>query len=300
MPQISIMLRLNPSHFDDYELIDAGEGEKIERFGPWVLIRPEPQAIWKKAFSPEKWKSMAHVCFIPDGGSGGTWQKLKPEMPDQWLISYQNKGLKLKFRLGLTGFKHVGIFPEQASNWDFIFENTRKIKNPKILNLFAYTGGASLAARAAGADVIHCDSIKQVVNWANENMNLSGLTDVRWLVEDAFKFVKKEAAKGKIYQGIILDPPAWGHGPKGEKWKLEEMIAELMEHVAALLDERKHFLVFNAYSLGYSPMLIENLVLSTLKIKRTQVESGELYVPDQSGRNLPGGIFCRSTRGLKN
>ena len=189
--------------------------------------------------SEKEWEKRADASFEQDGSSSGTWKR-QPDMPDQWYVRYQPQGMNIKFRLGLTRFKHVGIFPEQAVNWDFIHQQSKSLgsalpKPPKVLNLFAYTGGASLAARAAGADVIHCDSIKQVVNWANANQEASKLKDIRWLVEDAFKFVKREANRDRRYNGIILDPPAWGHGPKGEKWKLEDQINELVEYVAKIL-----------------------------------------------------------------
>ena len=202
--------------------------------------------------------------------------------------------MSLKFRLGLTAFKHVGIFPEQAVNWNYIYDSVKKMPDARVLNLFAYTGGASLAARAAGADVIHCDSIKNVLNWASANMQASQLGNIRWLLEDAFKFVKREAKRGNTYQGIILDPPAYGHGPKGEKWKLEDMVNELTEYVSQILDRRKCFLVFNSYSLGFSPLVLYDLVHTHFgpKVLR-RAEWGEIYLQESSGRKLPAGIFLR-------
>ena len=194
----------------------------------------------------------------------------------------------------MTGFKHVGLFPEQAVNWDYIYDSALNIPNAKVLNLFAYTGGASLAARAAGASVTHCDSIKNVVSWANTNMQSSRLSDIRWMVEDAFKFVKREARRGNLYNGIILDPPAYGHGPKGEKWKLEDMVNDLTESVAQILDREKYFLVFNSYSLGFSPLVIHNLIATHFGKKGLKnAEFGELYAEERSGRKLPMGIFGR-------
>ncbi|HHG83454.1 MAG TPA: oxidoreductase [Bacteroidetes bacterium] len=284
----------SPQGFPDYELIDSGDNEKLERFGRHVLWRPEPQAVWKKALHISEWKKLAHAHFVQEGSASGTWQRLNPDMPDSWNVNYQSGKMKLRFRLTLTRFKHVGIFPEQAVNWDFIYQQAKRLSSPGILNLFAYTGGASLAARSAGADVIHCDSIKQVVNWANGNMQLSKLDNIRWLVEDAFKFVKREAGRGHTYQGIILDPPAWGHGPKGEKWKLDEQIDQLMGFVAKILDPEKGFLVFNAYSLGYSPLILENLVRSHFKPAQIKnLEVGELCLPERSGRRLPAGVYAR-------
>ena len=242
---------LSPDRWKDYELIDCGAFEKLERFGKFITIRPEPQALWPKVYQEREWEKLAHVKFIPKSSSNGEWKKLK-EMPDQWQIGYELQSEKSKdykdiiFRLGLTAFKHVGVFPEQAVNWDYIYSYLKKIQQPKFLNLFAYTGGASLAARAAGAEVTHIDSIKQVVNWANENMQKSNLDNIRWIIDDALKFVKKETRRGNKYQGIILDPPSYGHGPAGEKWKLEENISEMMQAVLQLLDPDKHLLILNA------------------------------------------------------
>src|SRR3989344_5013803 len=192
------MQLLTPQNFTDYELIDVGNFEKLERFGQYITIRPEPQAVWDKTLSNAEWEKRAHIKFMPRSSSSGEWKKFK-QMPDQWKISYElgerrAENSLLTFRLGLTSFKHVGIFPEQASNWDFIFETIKKMSThqPKVLNLFAYTGGASLAAKAAGADVTHVDSIKQVVTWSKENMDLSNLNNIRLVVEDALKFVKRE------------------------------------------------------------------------------------------------------------
>jgi 23S rRNA (cytosine1962-C5)-methyltransferase len=202
--------------------------------------------------------------------------------------------MDLSFRLGLTSFKHVGIFPEQADNWNYIFDACQKMKgsNPSVLNLFAYTGGASLAAKAAGADVVHVDSVKPVVSWARQNMEASKLTDIRWVIEDALKFVKKEAKRGRLYQGIILDPPAYGRGPDGERWLLEKQIGELLEACAQILDPKVHFLVLNLYSMGFSGMVVQNLT----RYYFPQAEAlavGELFVPDRRGAQLPLGTFVR-------
>ncbi|MCX6290780.1 MAG: class I SAM-dependent methyltransferase [Bacteroidetes bacterium] len=309
---------LTPTHFPDYELIDCGEFEKLERFGKYITIRPEPQAVWDKKLSEREWEKTAHVRFVPGSSSSGDWKKLK-DMPDRWVIEYPlmnesqesrvksqeesgnrehpandietaNKIHILKFRLALTAFKHVGIFPEQAVNWDYISESVRlmKAEQPKVLNLFAYTGGASLAAKAAGADITHLDSIKQVVTWSKENMELSGLKDIRWIVEDALTFVKREVKRGKKYSGIILDPPAYGHGSAGEKWKLEDHINEMMKHVLTLLDDQQCFLILNTYSLGFSSLIIENLLSGI-----PEVNTGELYLHATSGHKLPLGVFGR-------
>ena len=223
-----------PQGFADYELIDSGGFLKLERFGQFITIRPEPQAVWDSSLTMPEWEKMAHVRFEPKSSSSGNWVKLKKNMPDQWQIKYAIQSIESKeiaFRLGLTSFKHVGIFPEQAVNWEYIADSVSRmpIQPVRFLNLFAYTGGASLAARAAGAETLHLDSIKQVVNWANENQQLSGLKDIRWVVEDALKFARREVKRGNKYNGIILDPPAFGHGPNGEKWKLEDQINEMVK-----------------------------------------------------------------------
>ena len=295
------MLLLCPQDFPDYELIDCGDFLKMERFGKYISIRPEPQAVWSPAQTISEWRRKAHVEFIPKSSSAGTWNKLR-DMPDQWKMKYLLKdgesASELTFRLGLTSFKHVGLFPEQAVNWDFIYTNTLKIKSmgvdqPKILNLFAYTGAASLAAKAAGADTTHLDSIKQVVNWAKENMELSGLTDIRWLVEDALTFVKREVRRGKKYHGIILDPPAYGHGTNGEKWKMEDMINEMISGVAKLADE-KFFLILNTYSLGFSSIILDNFMQQEFKHFTKQTQTGELFLnATTSDIKLPLGVFAR-------
>ena len=216
------------------------------------------------------------------------------------LSSQKSKGSsQLNFKLSLTSFKHVGIFPEQAVNWKYIYDSIQRLTpNPsppgegrvKFLNLFAYTGAASLAAKAAGADVTHLDSVKQVVTWARENMEQSGLTDIRWIVEDALKFVKREVKRENKYHGIILDPPAYGIGANGEKWKLEENIQEMIFNVLQLLDEKKHFLILNAYSLGFSSLIIENLLKDFAKDK---LETGELFLHSKTSLKLPLGVFGR-------
>jgi 23S rRNA (cytosine1962-C5)-methyltransferase len=288
---------LSPSHWKDYELLDCGDFEKLERFGEVILIRPEPQAVWAKALPEADWTKLHHIRFKGKSATSGEWVKKNAKSPDRWNISYKTEDIAIKFRLGLTSFKHVGIFPEQAVNWDFIAQQVKRFKNPepKILNLFAYTGGASLAAKAAGADTTHVDSIKQVVTWANENQELSGLANIRWVVEDALKFVKRELKRGKTYNGIILDPPAYGHGPNGEKWKLEDHIQEMMHDVMQLLDPEEHFLILNAYSMGFSSVIIENLLKSSMP-NIENLHCGELYLQASSGCKLPLGVFGRCSK----
>lgn len=283
---------LTPQHWEDYELIDCGDFEKLERFGEVTLIRPEPQAVWAKQLPPSEWQRLHDIRFKGRSATSGEWVKKNPKTPDRWHITYKNNDVSIKLRLGLTSFKHVGVFPEQAVNWDYISETVRKFNtpNPRVLNLFAYTGGASVIAKAAGADTTHVDSIKQVVTWANENQELSGVKDIRWVVEDALKFVKREIKRGKKYNGIILDPPSYGHGPNGEKWKLEDHILEMMQEVSLLLDEEEHFLILNSYSLGFSSVIVENLLRGSLKTI-DNLEIGELYLQARAGNKLPLGVF---------
>lgn len=296
---MEVINAIYPQNWKNYELIDSGEGEKLERFGEYITIRPEPQAVWSRNLPEDEWKKQAHVKFIGISSSNGKWDFLK-KMPENWVVSYNHQQLHLEFNLALTKFKHVGIFPEQSVNWDFIYEKVISVKKsvavPKILNLFAYTGGASLAACAAGAETYHVDSIKQVVSWANRNMESSNLKDIRWVVEDAVKFVKREVKRGKIYQGIILDPPAYGHGTDGEKWKLEDQINEMIFDVLTLLDKEHHFFILNTYSLGFSSLIIENLMRDNLKklnLANIHPEYGELYIPSSTQQKLPLGVYCR-------
>jgi 23S rRNA (cytosine1962-C5)-methyltransferase len=295
------MKLLTPHNWPDYQLIDSGDYEKLERFGKYILRRPEPQAVWRKALSEKDWEQKTDAWFkkekgkiASEGNEKGEWI-LRHGMSQQWFIAYAYKEMKLRFRLGLTAFKHVGIFPEQAGNWDYIYNAVRElsIEQPKVLNLFAYTGGASLAAKAAGADVTHVDSVRQVLNWSRENMEASGLDNIRWVLEDALKFVKREVKREKRYQGIILDPPAYGRGPDGEKWILEDNIAELMDTCSKIVDENGFFCILNLYSMGFSPLIAENLIKDYFP-GNLQIELGELFLPDEAGRRLPLSVFGRA------
>ena len=287
----------------DYELIDSGDFEKLERFGRYVTRRPEPQAIWHRSLSEDEWRRIADASFLKTSSAKnderGEWQ-CKAQMPDRWSVEYNYKQMHLKMRLALTSFKHVGIFPEQAANWNFIYDRIEAQQNngvtPKVLNLFAYTGGASLAARAAGAEVTHVDSVKRVVTWSRENMEQSHLDGIRWIVEDALKFVRREVRRGNKYDGIILDPPAYGRGANGEKWVLEENIGEMLECCAALLNEEHGFLVLNLYSMGLSALLARTALRQAFGTTGKE-EFGELYFSDKEGKELPLGTFCRFYRG---
>lgn len=288
--------------FRDYELIDTGNFEKLERFGRYVTRRPEPQAIWRPSLAEEEWRRLSDASFLRDARSDerGEW-RLREGMPSRWTVEYRYRGMRLRMRLGLTSFKHVGIFPEQAANWDFIYDNCLALAGdgrteaPRVLNLFAYTGGATLAARAAGAGVTHVDSVKQVVTWARENMEQSGLEGVRWIVEDALKFVQREVRRGNRYDGIILDPPAYGRGANGEKWVLEDCIGEMLACCAQLLEPERAFLVLNLYSMGLSSTLARTAVRQAFGAPRTE-QWGELCFTDRGGKELPLGTYYRFTR----
>ncbi len=294
------ILSLSPQYWEDYELIDTGGFEKLERFGNYILSRPEPQAIWDKSMPESEWREMADAHFAKEKNNPekGQWNELK-KIPHNWQLDYKNPdGLKMKLNLAMTSFKHIGLFPEQAVNWDYISDTLKSfpIKTPKVLNLFAYTGAASVAAKACGADVTHLDSVKQVVTWSKHNMESSGQEGIRWIVDDAMKFIRREVRRGNKYHGIILDPPAYGRGPDGEKWILEEQINEMLKLCAELLDPDHHFLILNMYSLSFSSMIAANLVKSNFQ-EVNNAEHGELYLVDRFEKNLPLGIFFRFRKG---
>ncbi|MBR7068794.1 MAG: class I SAM-dependent methyltransferase [Bacteroidales bacterium] len=289
-------------NFAAYELIDSGGGEKLERFGTQIISRPEPQAIWPKAMPQSQWDALAVARFEKGAGDKssrhadewGRWV-LKPQAQQQWHITYDGLSRPLTMRLGLTSFKHVGIFPEQAANWDFVYDAVSAIgSSARVLNLFAYTGGASLAAAAAGASVTHVDAVRPVVTWARENMETSGLEGVRWIVDDAQKFVGREVRRGSRYNGIVLDPPAYGRGPDGEKWLIERHLYALLEQCAQLLTtDAPGFVVLNLYSLGYSPIIAKNMINSAFGASQW-VDYGELFVTDAAKRSLPLGVYART------
>jgi len=294
---------LYPASWKDYDLIDSGDFEKLERFGKYVLIRPEPQALWQKVLPDAEWQNLADARFareqadhfrMTDEVKGG-WKR-KPGTPESWQINYTYSGLTMALRLALTGFGHVGIFPEQGDNWNFIFNtiDSWKTEKPKILNLFAYTGAASVVAKSIGADVTHVDSSRPGLNWANQNRLINGLNDIRWVHEDALKFVKREVKRGNRYQGIIMDPPPYGRGPEGEKWTLEKKLNELIYLCSQLLEKKNSFFILSLYAVGLSPLVSLNIVKSHFEID--DPEYGELYLLSKNGRDLPMGTFLRFGR----
>ena len=249
-------------NFLDYELIDAVDGERLERWGDIVLIRPDPQIIWGGDKSDPRWRN-AHAVYHRSNSGGGYWETLK-KVPDVWSINFKD----LTFRLKPMGFKHTGLFPEQAVNWVFADKLIREANRPiKVLNMFAYTGGATLACLNAGAHVTHVDASKGMVQWAKENAVASGLAErpVRWLVDDCVKFVKREIRRGNKYDAIIMDPPSYGRGPDGEVWKLEQNIGELLCDTAKLLSDNPLFLFLNSYTGGFSPTILNYMVEMTLR-----------------------------------
>jgi len=311
----SKILTINAS--SDYELIDSGEGEKLERFGKIFLSRPDPQALWKKKLPPAEWKK-ADALFdtqVVTKNERGDW-KLKVTVPDRWEILFAD----LKFYIKPTAFKHVGIFPEQAPNWDWMRKVIKeyRIQNEgikgegdektdiEVLNLFAYTGGASLACAQAGAKVVHVDGSKVALTWARDNAELSGLKDqpIRWILDDARAFVKREIKRGRKYHGIIMDPPAFGHGPQNEVWKIEDDFLKLVEECISLLTDKPLFFLINGYSAGYSAVAYRNNLLPLVEKFGGNVEIGELAIQESAKektgntiqeevRLLPCGIFAR-------
>lgn len=276
----------------DYELIDTGGGEKLERWGDIVLRRPDPQIIWPLAAETRQWKE-ADGHYHRSSSGGGHWT-FRRQLPDRWNISYG----PLKFHIRPTNFKHTGLFPEQAFNWRWIMDTIRHARRPiRVLNLFAYTGGATVAAAAAGAEVVHVDAAKGMVQWAKENAQLSGLgsAPIRYITDDVFKFVEREIRRGRQYEGIIMDPPSYGRGPNGEVWKLEESLYPFLEKCASILSDQPLFVLVNSYTAGLSPVVLHNLLHMAIQRKRGgSLNCGEIGLPvTSSGLVLPCGIFGR-------
>ena len=262
--------------FENYELLDCSDGEKLERWGNIILIRPDPQVLWQTERVNPLWYN-AHARYHRSKSGGGHWETYK-KVPDVWSIKYKN----LTFNLKPMGFKHTGLFPEQAVNWDLMSSLIRERQGAKVLNLFGYTGAATLACAAAGASVTHVDASKGMVLWAKDNAAACGLSDrpIRWLVDDCVKFVKREIRRGNRYDGIVMDPPSYGRGPDGEVWKIEEQIYELLTLCEQLLSDEPLFFLLNSYTAGLSPSVMKYLVSSVIADKRGgSVECDEIGIP---------------------
>ena len=275
----------------DYELLDMANGEKLERWGKYILIRPDPQIVWPNKTNPKLW-NQAHARYIRSTTGGGHWEKLK-KMDDSWSINYD----KLTFNLKPMGFKHTGLFPEQSVNWDYMIDRidkeTKKGRNIKVLNLFAYTGGATVACAYAGASVCHVDSSQGMTNWAKENLASSGLKGrpVRFLVDDVIKFVKREIRRNNKYDCIIMDPPSYGRGKNGEVWNIEKNIYELVELCGQLLSDDALFMIVNTYTGGLSGTIISNVIKHAIKREKVNISFDEIGLKQKNSEEfLPCGI----------
>lgn len=278
------------NEWKDYELLDMASGMKLERWGKYVLSRPDPQIIWKEKTFKEKWKNL-DAKYIRSNKGGGHWENVN-SVPENWQIKYKD----LTFNIKQMGFKHTGLFPEQAVNWDYMIDKIKKSdRKIKVLNLFAYTGGATVACAYAGADVVHVDSSKGMVAWAKENIASSNLTDryVRFIVDDVIKFVKREIRRGNKYDAIVMDPPSFGRGANGEVWNIEESLYELVELCVQVLSDNPLFFLINSYTTGLSPKVLENVLLLTVNKKvNGKITSGEIGLPmTDSNLVLPCGIY---------
>ena len=280
------------NEWKDYECIDAGNGEKLERWGDVIFRRPDPQAMWNVNYD-NNWKNVDGHYFRNIRG-GGEWQ-FNTKLKDNWTIKYKH----LTFKVSPTNFKHTGLFPEQATNWDFMMN---KIKNQdkkiKVLNLFAYTGGATMACSSAGADVVHVDASKGMTEWAKENMNLSGLENnfIRFIVDDCLKFVEREYRRGNKYDAIVMDPPSYGRGPNGEVWKFEESLYKLINACIKILSEEPVFFLINSYTTGISAIVLENILKTSIlkKYPNGSVDAGDIGLPiTRDNLVLPCGIYGR-------
>ena len=277
------------NNWNDYEIIDMANGEKLERWGNYTLIRPDPQIIWKEKTFPGKWGE-ANATYKRSKTGGGAWN-YKKKLPESWQIKYK----KLVFNIKPMGFKHTGLFPEQAVNWDWMIDKIKFERRPiKVLNLFAYTGGATVACLSAGASVCHVDSSKGMVAWAKENVVSSGLQErpVRYIVDDVIKFVQREIRRGNTYDAIIMDPPSYGRGTSGEVWQFEQNIADLIELCTKVLNSKPLFFLINSYTTGISAEVLGNLLRINMKKYNGKISSGEIGLPmSKSNLVLPCGIF---------
>lgn len=275
-----------------YALLDSGDGQRLERFGPFTLVRPDPQIIWKPGLPKSQW-AKADAVFEKTSGDNGRWIK-KTSIPEKWLCTYQN----LSFWVKLTPFKHTGIFPEQAVQWDFLKQQITdsKINQPNVLNLFGYTGIASLMSAQAGAKVTHIDASYPTIGWAKENQTASGLNEkpIRWILDDCLKFVNREIKRGVKYDGIIMDPPIYGHGPNGEIWNFNESFPRLLELCSQILSNDPLFIIINAYAISSSAITLQNVLEGFTKPLGGTLECGELALKEaHTNRLLSTGIFAR-------
>ena len=287
-PQLNLSL---PPHWDDYELLDCGDGVKLERFGSFLLIRPEAEAIWKPSLPDFQWQK-ANAIFIPaKGEEAGTW-KINSKLPERWQMNFQ----ELRFWVQISSSRHIGVFPEQASQWEWIIQKIKQSPSPlKILNLFGYSGIATLAATSAGAQVTHVDASQKAIYWARENQTLSGLQNspTRWIVDDALKFVRRESRRGNFYDGIILDPPKFGRGPKGEVWEFYKLLPILLESCSQVLSKNPHFIILTAYAVKASALTLHEVVAEMMNKFDGNTHAGELALKEKSeGRYLSRAIYC--------
>jgi 23S rRNA (cytosine1962-C5)-methyltransferase len=289
MPSLSL---LESSHWSDYELLDSGDGLKLERFGAYTFIRPEVQAMWRRSSSEKDWESADAVFQPTNEESGGHWS-LKRKIPERWEMKYDS----IRFWTMTTPGRHLGVFPETASHWDFMANSIRTAARPiKVLNLFGYTGLASLVAAAAGAQVTHVDASKKSVTWARDNQALSGLEDkpIRWIVDDALKFVQRENRRGAQYDGIILDPPKFGRGPKGEVWEVYKSLPPLLDLCRGLLSNQPLFLIITVYAVKASALHLGQALEDVMSKNKGNIESGELVTREKSaGRLLSQAVYSR-------
>lgn len=278
------------NNWEDYEIIDMANGEKLERWKDVVLVRPDPQIIWKDKSFPEKWNKV-NARYNRSNTGGGNWEYNK-KMPSSWKVKYKN----LTFNIKPMGFKHTGLFPEQAVNWDWMIDKIKQSKREiKVLNLFAYTGGATVACLSAGASVCHVDSSKGMVSWAKENVISSGLQDraVRYIIDDVVKFVNREIRRGNKYDAIVMDPPSYGRGSKNEVWDIEKDLFPLIELCMEILVDEPLFFIINSYTAGLSPVVLENILNMKFKDKKGKITSGELGIKAKNGLVLPAGVYGR-------
>ncbi len=273
-----------------YRLLDSGKENKLEQVGDCLLVRPAPQAVWSPTLPEKRWDA-ADAVYIRSSTGGGNWD-FRNRIPEQFDIDFSG----LKFIIKPTGFGHLGLFPEQSDNWEWIAERIKTAGRPvSVLNMFAYTGGSTLAAANAGASVCHLDASKGVVDWARENAALSRLSDrpVRWIVDDVMKFIEKEIRRGKTYDAIILDPPSFGRGAKGEVWKIENDLTKLLADCQKLLSDKPLFILLSCHSPGFTPLVLQNLLAEMMKGKKGLLSCGEMVIPEETGRLLPSGAYAR-------